>query len=96
MGGEPREGVPFLALNHDREVWVAKWLPAPANRMAFRTNRLWETSSHEIVTLPDGREAKVEQWAKEQWASDWTLWTRRYEFNPTHWMPLPEPPDEVA
>jgi hypothetical protein len=94
MGNEPRDGAPFFALNHDREVWVAKWLKEPAERMVFRTNKLWEQSNHEVVALPDGRKAKVELWRKDDWSSAWTIWTRGYEFKPTHWMALPEPPTD--
>ena len=90
----PKDGTTFLALNHDREVWAAKI--DKYGRALFRTNALSEPRRYEIVRH-NGEELLREdkQYAKdnEHWASNWTIWTRGYEFKPTHWMPLPPPPE---
>jgi len=93
----PLDGTVFLSLNHDREVWVAKYAQESPPRLCYRTNRLHEPKSF-AVKMFDG-----EQWTKEDkefavaneaWMNSWTYWSRGYDFKPTHWMPLPPPPKE--
>lgn len=92
----PRDGTPFIALNHDREVWVSKY--DENQRLLFRTNYRSEPRSFQIIEH-DGeqllREDKEFAEANECWSSAWTIWSRLYEFKPTHWMELPEPPKEA-
>lgn len=89
----PKDGSVFLALNHDREVWASKI--NKDGRTLFRSNGRYEPKRYEHVIV-DGetllREDKEFAAKHEAWRSDWTIWTRLYEFKPTHWMPLPEPP----
>ena len=89
----PKDGTPFIALNHDLEVWVAKY--DVHGRINFRTNERHEPRSFAIRNI-DGmeylREDKAFAEANECWRNDWCIWTRLYEFDPTHWMPLPAPP----
>lgn len=91
----PKDGRPFLALNKDKEVWVAKYIEG---RLAFRTNGRYEPRTYEHKPMPDGSIGLVlagtmgENYAKDSWRSDWTYWTRLYEFAPTLWLSLPEPP----
>ena len=89
----PRNGARFYALNHDGEIWVARF--DQYGRIIYRTNQRVEPRKFEVRTV-DG-----EEWMKEdkqfsadneRWQSSWTLWSRLYEFAPTHWMPLPAPP----
>lgn len=91
----PKDGGPFIVLNCDREVWVAK--RDKHGRMLFRTNQRHEPRKYEIVQV-DGeellREDKAYNEEHECWMSNWTVWARLYEFAPTHWMPLPDPPKD--
>lgn len=89
----PKDGRTFLALNHDREAWVSK-IDAEG-RCLFRMNGRREPKRFEVVNV-DGerllREDEAFAAANEKWESVWTIWTRLYEFKPSHWMPLPPPP----
>ena len=97
MESAPKDGTPFIALNHDREVWTARY--DDQGRLNYRTNSYHEPRRFEIIKH-DGEELLREDkdFAKrnECWRSDWTIWSRLYEFKPTHWMPLPTPPQETA
>lgn len=92
IGTAPKDGTSFWALNKDGELWVARYFEE--ERIAFRFHQLRVSTSHEVIKLGDGREARVENMKrhKETWEDRWTLWTRGYEFDPTHWtaiLPLP-------
>ena len=90
----PKDGTPFLALNHDLEVWVSKYEKRTGGRIMFRMNGRRESTTHVQRRLADGATGMVldAEKTKEEWRSDWTFWSRLYEFEPTHWMPLPPPP----
>ena len=89
----PRDGTPFIALNHDKEVWVAKI--DKDGRILFRTNQRFEPRKFTNVEV--GGETLLREdteFAKqnERWESHWTIWMRLYELKPTDWIPLPPPP----
>ena len=92
----PKDGTRFLAAQNG-EVYEARYTDDPKPRLTFRTHFLFVEERHRVITTTlDGRtvEAKVETekpWT-ETFRHDWTLWTRGFDFNPTHWMPLPEAP----
>ena len=92
----PKDGTPFIALNSDLEVWVSRF--DQYGRITYRTNERYEPRRF-IVHQLDGKELLEEDKsfaaANEEWRSNWTLWSRLYEFSPTHWMPLPAPPRET-
>lgn len=92
----PKDGTVFLSLNHDLEVWVARYTDDPKPRITFRTNRLHEPRAFRVHEI-DGKRLLEEdlEFAKknEQWRSAWSIWSRGYDFKPTHWMPLPTPPE---
>lgn len=91
----PRDGTPFTALNHDREVWVAKY--DPRGRLYFRSHG-WRDSYRYTTRQIDGEEWRKydRKWEDDNsgWTDHWSLWTKGYEFAPTHWMPLPPPPEK--
>ena len=90
----PRDGKPFLTINHDGEIWLAKYeIGAGSPRLCFRTNSRREPRSY-IVHKVDGKKLLEPTNGSEAdtWDSCWTIWTRLYEFVPTHWMALPPPP----
>lgn len=91
----PKDGTKFLALNHDREVWACKI--DEYGRFLFRQNGRREPKKFEVVTV-DGekllREDEAFAAANEKWESAWAIWSRLFEFKPTHFMPLPLPPAE--
>ena len=93
----PKGGRAFLALNHDGEMWVARY--TDDNRLCFRNNQRREPRKFTVHRI-DGKELLEEdkQYAEanEHWASDWCFWTRLYEFKPTHFLPLPPPPGAAA
>jgi hypothetical protein len=93
----PRDGVIFLAVNHDREIYPAKY--TKRGTLCFRMNGRYEPRKFEL------RQIDGEDWMKEDkeyaqkgecWRSDWVSWARLYEIAPTHWMPLPPPPIAAA
>ena len=84
--------VPFIALNSDREVWCARLVDG---RLQFRTNGRYEPTKRTSVDVDGRRLWDVDdEFAKqnEAWTNQWCLWSRLYEFAPTHWMELPAPP----
>lgn len=90
----PQDATPFIALNHDREVWVAR---IESGRLQFRTNTRFEQMRHDLRDLADGSKGWVRNDAEyaEEWRNSWCLWTRLYDFKPTHWTPLlPAPKTE--
>ena len=88
----PKYPARFLALNHDGEIWVATF--TKDDRLCFRTNWRDEYTTHRERELDDGTRGMVRDDAAtvDKWRSSWTIWARLYDFKPTHWMPLPEPP----
>lgn len=89
----PRDGTPFLALNHDCEVWVARADREDPQRWVFRKNELLEPRAFRVHHI--GGKELLEQYddgRREEWRSVWCYWTRGYKFSPTHWLVLPAPP----
>ena len=89
----PKDGRKFLAVNHDGELWVSRY--TDDGRLSFRTHGRHEPRRFEIVNIGGEKLLREdEEYAKrnECWRDDWTLWSRLYEFAPTHWMKLPEAP----
>lgn len=85
----PKDGSRFLALNYDREIWVARIVDG---RLQYRTNKLHEPRCFEIVQHNGEelmREDKEFAARNERWMSSWTLWTRLYDFKPRKWAELP-------
>lgn len=88
----PQDGIVFLAVNHDREVWVAAYITKNGPpRLAYRTNGLRESKRYRVHEI-DGKRLMEELESSESWDSNWTYWSRGYTFAPTHWMPLPAAP----
>lgn len=86
----PRDGTIFLAMNHDREAWVATYITKEGPpRLAYRTNGRRESKRYRIHEI-DGKRLMEELESSESWDSAWTYWSRGYEFKPTHWTPLPD------
>lgn len=92
----PKDGAPFLALNHDSEVWVAKH--DKYGRICFRSH-YWRDSYKYTTQEIDGQEWRLYDTEYEEkhskWTNHWSLWIRGYEFAPTHFMPLPPPPEKA-
>lgn len=91
----PKNGTVFLALNHDGEVWVAKYSDDPEPRLMFRMNDLYEPRKflvHEIEGKRLLEEDKDYAQENEAWRSYWCLWASGYEFRPVYWMALSRPP----
>jgi hypothetical protein len=84
---------PFFALNHDGEVWVARYIDG--ERLAFRDHKMVETRRWFTKKI-DGEEWRREdtEWEQhaDEWRDCWCYWTRGYEFRPTLWLELPRPP----
>jgi hypothetical protein len=88
----PQDGEIFLALNHDREAWVATYITKEGpSRLAYRTNGLRESKRYRVHEI-DGKRLMEELESSESWDSNWTYWSRGYTFKPTHWTPLPGAP----
>ena len=91
----PRDGRPFIALNKDSEVWVAKY--DRHGRINFRSN-YWRDSYKYTTRMIDGQEWRLydTDFGNEHsmWTNHWSLWIKGYEFEPTHWRPLPAQPSE--
>lgn len=89
----PKDGTPFVALNHDLEIWAARY--DDIGRISYRQNYRYEPRSFTIVNHYGEelmREDKEFADKNECWRNDWVFWSRLYDFSPTHWMPLPAPP----
>lgn len=84
---------PFLAMQ-DGEIYHAMF--SEDRRLMFRTHDLWCPSEHRIVDAKmDGKKVEARvliSEGPEQFKHSWTLWTRGFDFAPTHWRPLPAPP----
>lgn len=92
----PSDGTPFLALNHDRECYVAR---IEDGRLQFRRNFLREESHYRVHDVlisgePKRLLQKINEPWPEIWENVWSIWTRGYEYRPTHWMPIPPPPKD--
>ncbi|WP_336802390.1 hypothetical protein [Kaistia sp. MMO-174] len=88
----PRKGK-FFALNHDGEIWVARF--GSGDQLNYRTNHLHTPRSFQYVQVGNEmllREDEAYAEAEERWSSEWTIWSRLYEFKPTHWAPIPPLP----
>lgn len=88
----PTDGTPFLAVQ-DRELYVAKY--DQHGRLMFRTHELRVASVHRIVdAVMDDQLVKAKVPVEEPWTEtyehNWTIWTRGFDFRPTHWCPVPE------
>jgi hypothetical protein len=81
----PRDGTPFVALNADLECHVAKF--DDDGRMCRRSHQQRFAQTH--IVRGDDKILKDEQFSFD---TSWSLWTRGYDFEPTHWQPLPSPP----
>lgn len=89
----PRDGTAFLALNHDREIWLARY--DNLGRIMFRTNgRRKPRSFQRVVVNGETLLREDEDYARknERWESHWTFWSRLYEFKPSHWLAIPALP----
>lgn len=78
------KGRPFLALNHDREVHVARI--DKAGRLMRRSH---QQRFSQKFTVQKG--SKVLDEESFSFDTHWTIWQKGYEFKPTHWTEL-EPP----
>ena len=87
----PKDGTAFLALNVDREIWVARYAAEARPRLTFRTNHLRTPETFIIHEINGKRLLERIESANdvETWDSHWTIWTRGYTFAPTDWAPLP-------
>lgn len=84
----------FIALNHDGEIFPAKYIE---DRLVYRLNSRREPRKFEIRMIDGERLLKEDEgyaMKNERWCSEWAYWSRLYEFEPTHWIPLPAPPPE--
>lgn len=94
METAPKDGTPFIALNHDKEVWVAR---IDDGRLQFRKNERYEPRSFEVLEINGEellREDKAFAKENEAWKNQWCMWSRLYEFKPTHWSKLDPPPTD--
>jgi hypothetical protein len=79
----PRDGTTFLALNQDGEFHVA--MIDEHGRFCRRTHQQrWSQS----FSIEDGRQILTSE--HFHFDTHWSLWTKGYEFEPTHWSPLPK------
>lgn len=96
----PKDGKP-LQVWQDGEIYVAKYTDGSPARLCWRTHQNFEHSKHHLIDAEfEGKSVKAklpydEPW-KEEYRHDWTLWTRGFEFKPTHWRPLPKPPQDLG
>lgn len=90
----PKNWVEFLALQ-DSEIYHCRF--DDHDRLAFRTHALWNPTKHRVINAEmDGKPVKAQvlvEEGPETFEHRWTLWTRGFEFAPTHWQPLPTPGD---
>lgn len=93
IGTAPKNWVEFLALQ-DNEIYHCRF--DDHDRLAFRTHALWNPTKHRVINAEmDGKPVKAQvlvEEGHETFEHRWTLWTRGFEFAPTHWQPLPSPP----
>lgn len=92
----PKDGTVFLALNHDREVFASKYIEGDGTpRIAYRTNQQSFPERFTLRTV-EGESLWIrdEEFAKREahFDSHWSYWQSMYEFKPTHWLNLPNPP----
>jgi hypothetical protein len=94
----PKEhGAQFFAWQ-DGEVYVVRVGDEPDNRWAWRTHGRRTESEHRIIDAEmDGKAVKAAVLINERdiFEHNWTLWTKGFDFVPTHWMPLPPIPSSL-
>jgi hypothetical protein len=83
----PRGCVPFLALNEDRECHVAAY-----DKDGRLMRRSHQQRFPQSFVVEGGKKVLVSEGF--EFNSDWSLWTKGYDFKPTHWLPLPAPPSQ--
>lgn len=87
----PTTGVEFLAFQ-EGEIYVARFTEEAKPRLCFRTHTLFESKHYANVEI-DFKGERVEalvpinQPWKEVFEHSWTIWTRGFGFQPTHWAP---------
>lgn len=83
----------FLTLQ-DGEVYQTRF--TDDGRISWRTHALRCPESYERVEIEHrGQHVEARVYGPPQpevFEHHWTLWTRGFDFKPTHWMPLPPPP----
>lgn len=95
----PRGDVPFLALDACGEVFVAKY--TEDGRLCYRMHDLRIGEKYRIIdAVMDGQPVKarvpIEQPWAENFAHDWVLWTKGFDFQPTRWAELTRPDGEQS
>jgi hypothetical protein len=88
----PRDGTKFFALNKDGEIWLCKY--GEYGQIVYRTNHRDERRKWRIHDC-DGVEHRELIEESERWESNWTIWSRLYDFDPALWMPLLPLPNTI-
>lgn len=89
----PRDGSSFLAYQ-DGEIFVAKYTTESQPRLCRRVHELDTKRQYRcVVAEMDGEPAEalvpINQPWEEEYRHDWSLWSRGFDFKPTHWAPAP-------
>jgi hypothetical protein len=87
-----KPGSEFLVLQ-DGEIYHARREETPPYRLLWRTHGVWEPKEYRVQDVEvDGETTKrsvLMHEGPDEFHHNWTIWTRLFEFAPTHWAPLP-------
>jgi hypothetical protein len=81
----PKDGTVFMALNEDGEIHVCK-IDKIGRKLRRSHQQRWSQS---FAHYDDMKVLTKEEFHFDTY---WSIWTKGYEFSPTHWIPLPNPP----
>ena len=91
----PKDGTHFLVLMEEA-VYRARYDRSNPQRFCVLHHAPFQSTRSVVLKATyEGREVEAHhEIERGPWQSEphWSIWVAGWDFKPTHWMPLPEPP----